>query len=73
MYSLRGVIMITVYIIRRKGTDLYQGQAYWGPFENAKVYQEWQLPAIIRALNYEADRYGAFEWDILPYELTETT
>ena len=64
--------MITVYIVQRRDDWRYQGQLYWGPFERAKVYHEWELPAVIRALKYESDRYGPFDWDILPYDLTET-
>jgi hypothetical protein len=64
--------MITVYIIRKKGTDLYQGRAYWGPFGNAEVFQEWQMPQVLRGLKYESERYGEFEWEILQYDLTET-
>ena len=62
--------MITVYIIRRRGTDLYQGRAYWGPFDNAQTYHEWQLPQMIRSLKYEARELAAFEWDILPFNLS---
>jgi hypothetical protein len=64
--------MITVYIVKNLTTGLYQGQAYWAEFNHAKVYQDWELPAVIRALEYESDRGNPFEWKILPYELMET-
>lgn len=64
---------MTVYIVQRRDDWRYQGTHYWTPeFDRAHVYMEFELPAVIRALKYESDRYGPFDWDVLPYELTET-